>query len=150
MAEVILFIGLQASGKTTFYRSMLSHSHVHVSKDNFKNAKHRERRQNRIIREALEGGSSVVVDNTNVSVSARSGPILLAREFGLPVIGYVFECTVSESLERNETRSGNERVERVGVLDAVKRYEAPTMAEGFSALFKVSLTSDGYSIEPYL
>lgn len=129
---------------------MLSHSHVHVSKDNFKNAKHRERRQNRIIREALEGGSSVVVDNTNVSVSARSGPILLAREFGLPVIGYVFECTVSESLERNETRSGNERVERVGVLDAVKRYEAPTMAEGFSALFKVSLTSDGYSIEPYL
>ena len=150
MAEVILFIGLQARGKTTFYRSMLSHSHVHVSKDNFKNAKHRERRQNRIIREALEGGSSVVVDNTNVSVSARSGPILLAREFGLPVIGYVFECTVSESLERNETRSGNERVERVGVLDAVKRYEAPTMAEGFSALFKVSLTSDGYSIEPYL
>ena len=150
MAEVILFIGLQASGKTTFYRSMLSRSHVHVSKDNFKNAKHRERRQNRIIREALEGGSSVVVDNTNVSVSARSGPILLAREFGLPVIGYVFECTVSESLERNETRSGNERVERVGVLDAVKRYEAPTMAEGFSALFKVSLTSDGYSIEPYL
>jgi predicted kinase len=148
MAEIILFIGLQASGKTTFYRSRLSSTHVHISKDNFKKAKRPERRQTRLIREALEQGSSIVVDNTNVSVEARSGPLALAKEFGIPVIGYIFECTVSESLERNEARSEEERVARVGVLDAAKRYEEPSLAEGFSALFKVSWGPDGYRIEP--
>ena len=34
-AELVILVGLQASGKTTFYRRRLSGTHRHVSKDNF-------------------------------------------------------------------------------------------------------------------
>ncbi|WP_437903417.1 AAA family ATPase [Sorangium sp. So ce327] len=48
---VILFVGLPASGKTTFFRTHFSGTHVHVSKDNFPNAKKRDVRQARLVTE---------------------------------------------------------------------------------------------------
>jgi predicted kinase len=32
--ELVIFIGLQASGKSTFYHERFARTHVHVSKDN--------------------------------------------------------------------------------------------------------------------
>lgn len=43
--EVIILIGLQGSGKSTFYRSRFDQSHFHLSKDLFKNNSHPQRRQ---------------------------------------------------------------------------------------------------------
>ncbi|WP_199750172.1 hypothetical protein [Amycolatopsis sp. WAC 04169] len=65
MAEVVILIGLQASGKSTFFRWAFAGTHVHLSKDHFPNAKRRQPRQLRMLAEALEEGRSVVVDNTN-------------------------------------------------------------------------------------
>ncbi|WP_207955865.1 AAA family ATPase [Rubrobacter marinus] len=58
-------MGLQASGKSTFYRERLAGTHAHVSKDLFRHNKDRNRRQAQLVREALRSGRSVVVDNTN-------------------------------------------------------------------------------------
>jgi predicted kinase len=65
--DVVILIGLQASGKTTFYRQRLAADHPHVSKDAFPNARNRQRRQMRLIHDALAAGRSVAVDNTNPS-----------------------------------------------------------------------------------
>jgi hypothetical protein len=32
--ELVIFIGLQASGKTSFYRACFAATHAHVSRDN--------------------------------------------------------------------------------------------------------------------
>ena len=149
MPELIIFIGLQASGKTTFYRRMLAGTHEHVSKDNFPKARYPERKQSRLIREALAAGKNVVVDNTNVSKKDRENPIAIAREFDCTVIGYVFESTVELSLQRNQERSDKPSVPRVGLLDAAKRRESPSLTEGFTSLHRVTGGPEEYKIDPY-
>ncbi|MGX9229798.1 AAA family ATPase [Streptomyces albus] len=55
-----VLVGLQASGKSTFYRRHLAHDHVLVSKDRFpRSARHKQRRQLRLLGEALAAGRSV-------------------------------------------------------------------------------------------
>ncbi len=43
--ELIVLVGLQGSGKTTFYRERFAATHEHVSKDNFRNNSRPARRQ---------------------------------------------------------------------------------------------------------
>ena len=63
--ELVIMIGLQASGKTTFARSRFGETYRYVSKDLLKNNGRPARRQRQLIEEALQQGLSVVVDNTN-------------------------------------------------------------------------------------
>ncbi|MDQ6645100.1 MAG: ATP-binding protein, partial [Chloroflexota bacterium] len=52
--ELIIFIGLQGSGKSTFYRTYLAATHEHVSKDVLGNNKNPNRRQLQLIEMALQ------------------------------------------------------------------------------------------------
>ena len=54
--ELIIFVGLQASGKSTYYHTHFAATHVHVSKDLMKNARSRDARQQEMIEEALKAG----------------------------------------------------------------------------------------------
>ena len=69
--ELVIFVGLQASGKSTFFRERFAATHEHVSKDLFRNNRDRNRRQAQLIEAALGKGVSVVVDNTNPTAGAR-------------------------------------------------------------------------------
>lgn len=60
-----MLIGLQGAGKTTFAAQRFAETHVLISKDRLRNNRRPERRQQRLIAEALAAGRSVVVDNTN-------------------------------------------------------------------------------------
>jgi predicted kinase len=51
--EIVLLVGLQASGKSTFYRTHYAATHVLVSKDRFRNNRRPQRRQMHLIEEAL-------------------------------------------------------------------------------------------------
>jgi predicted kinase len=77
--EIVLLVGLQGSGKSTFYRTHYTATHVLVSKDRLRNNRRPQRRQMQLIEQALKEGSSVVVDNTNVTVELRALIIQLAR-----------------------------------------------------------------------
>jgi predicted kinase len=77
--ELVLLVGLQGSGKSTFCRTHYAATHVLVSKDRFRNNRRPQRRQMQLIEQALKEGSSVVVDNTNVTVEHRAPIIQLAR-----------------------------------------------------------------------
>jgi predicted kinase len=147
--EVVLLIGLPASGKSTFYRQRLAETHLHISKDNFKNARSRIRRQRRMLEEALAAGQSVVVDNTNVTREQRTGIIEPARAAGARVVGYVFESIVQDCRERNALREGEACVPLVAIYAAAKHYERPSNDEGFDALHFVRLTPSGFSVEEW-
>jgi predicted kinase len=141
--EVALFVGLQGSGKSTFYRTLLASTHAHVSKDLFRNNRKPQRRQMHLIEEALREGRSVVVDNTNPTVDDRAPIIALARALGATVTGYFFESRLDDCLERNRGRVGKQRVPDPAIHVTMKRLREPTLEEGFDRLFRVSLTSDG-------
>jgi len=141
--ELVLFVGLQGSGKSSFYRASFARTHALVSKDLFPNNRDRGRRQRRLIEEAFGAGRSVVLDNTNPTPEDRAAPIALAREHGARVVGYAFDTDVPTALERNRRREGKARVPDVAIHVTAARLRLPTPEEGFDALFTVRLTEAG-------
>jgi len=135
--EVIILIGLQAAGKSTFFRSHFALTHVHLSKDLLHNNRKPARRQHQLIEEALQAGRSVVVDNTNATREERESLIALGHCYSAMVIGYYFEVQLRESLERNRSRQGKARVPEIAIFATLKRLARPSFEEGFDRLFSV-------------
>jgi len=78
--EMILFIGIQASGKTTFYHEQLA-QYEHVSLDIL----HTRNKERIAIEEAFSLGKSMVIDNTNPTVADRESYIRKAKENGYQI-----------------------------------------------------------------
>jgi predicted kinase len=146
MPELVVFTGLQASGKTSFYRERFAATHEHVSKDAWPNARKKEDRQRRLIEEYLRSGRSVVVDNTNPTPNEREPLIAIGRSVGVRISSYSFVVTVEEALRRNAGREGRARIEDVGIYSVAKRLARPTALEGFHECFEVTLTETGFVV----
>ena len=144
--ELVIFVGLQASGKSTFFRERFAATHEHVSKDLFPNNRNRNRRQTRLVVAALESGRSVVVDNTNPTPSDREPLVEIGREFGPEIVGYYFEPGARACLARNARREGRSRVPDVAVYATAKRLVVPSRAEGFDELFCVRPSGSAFEV----
>ncbi len=140
--ELVILVGLQAAGKSTFFRQRFAATHEHVSKDLFRNNKNPQRRQAHLIEAALKGGSSVVVDNTSPTVEDRRAVIELGRELGAKIVGYYFESDVRQCIERNRLRTGKERVPDVAIYATASKLVPPSYPEGFDELLRVRTTDD--------
>lgn len=140
--QLVIFVGLQASGKSTFFRTYFARTHQLVSKDMMRNNKNRARRQTQLIETALQAGGSVVVDNTNPTVEDRASLIQLGKIYGAEIIGYYFKSQVKQCLDRNQQRSGKARVPDVAIYVTIKKLVRPQIAEGFDKLFYVQMTDD--------
>jgi predicted kinase len=136
--ELIVFVGLPASGKSTYYRAHFSSTHVHVSKDLMPNARGRDARQRLLIDSALAKGESVVVDNTNPSAADRAPLIAIGRRHGARIVAYYFETNVRTSIMRNRERQGRERVPDVAIFVTQKKLVPPAVEEGFDEVNVIS------------
>lgn len=132
-------MGLPASGKTSFYRERFAATHDHVSKDLMRHNRRPQRRQEQLLGEALGAGRSVVIDNTNPSVTVRAPLIAVARANGAEVVGYFFETDAGTALRRNRAREGHARVPDVAIFATRKQLQPPSYEEGFDRLFDVTL-----------
>ncbi|HEX9291413.1 MAG TPA: AAA family ATPase [Anaeromyxobacteraceae bacterium] len=141
--EVVMLVGLQGLGKTTFRRQRFDATHAVVSRDLFRNASRPLLRQRALVEEALAAGRSVVVDNTSPAVADRAAVLEVARRFGARTACYFFQPDVRAAIARNARREGKERVPVVGILATAKRLVAPTLAEGFDRLFVVKASGEG-------
>jgi predicted kinase len=131
--EAVVFCGIQASGKSTFYRERFFATHVRISLDLLR-TRHREAA---FLELCLETRQRFVVDNTNPTVAERARYVVPAREAGFDVVAFLFEVPAAEALHRNALRDRRERVVPRGVLGTRKRLEPPRAEEGFSALHRV-------------
>ena len=145
VVELVIFIGLQASGKSTFFRGRFAATHELISKDLFPNNRNRNRRQEERIGAALSAGRPVVVDNTNPTVEDRRTLVRQGREHGAKIVGYYFESTARECIERNRLRAGKAKVPDVAIYATAKKLVPPSYSECFDELFRVRLT--GFSFE---
>ncbi|AGC47851.1 hypothetical protein MYSTI_06578 [Myxococcus stipitatus DSM 14675] len=141
--ELILFIGLQASGKSSFFQRRFAPTHVLVSKDLWPNARRKEARQQRCVAEALAEGKSVVVDNTHPTREQRAPLIALGHAQGASVIGFYFSSKLSDCLTRNAKRQGRARVPEVALFATAKLLRRPCREEGFDSLYRVTLGGEG-------
>jgi len=137
--EAVIFIGIQGSGKSHFYRERFFNSHVRISLDLLKT----RGRERRLVELCFETQQPFVVDNTNATVANRAFYIETAKARGSRVVGYFFEPSVTEALKRNERRTGTGRVPKVAIYATLKRLQRPSFREGFDELFFVKVGADG-------
>lgn len=137
--EAVIFVGIQASGKSSFYQARFFDTHLRINLDTLK-TRHRERI---LLRACIEAKQPFVVDNTNVSVEERARYIELARSGGFRVVGYYFRSQPKEALARNNQRMGKARILEKGILGTYKRLRAPTPEEGFDELYRVCTDEAG-------
>jgi predicted kinase len=148
--EVAILVGLPGSGKTTFYRTRLSVTHDHVSKDLMPNVRRRDVRQIALVDAALAAGRSVAVDNTNPARADRAPLIAAGRARGARVVAYVLLTPVRDALQRNRGRQGRARVPDVAVFAAARRLQPPTVDEGLDAVFQVAAERGEFKVQPAL
>jgi predicted kinase len=131
MVELVVMVGLQGAGKSTWVREQIADTHVVVSKDHWPNARRREARQRRTVDALLSTGHDVVVDNTNPALEDRAPLIAAARANGASVRAVYLPTPLELCLARNESRMGRARVPLVGVLATDRRLVPPSRGEGF-------------------
>lgn len=143
--EAILFVGIQASGKSTLYKENYFNTHVRISNDLLK-TKHREKM---LLRCCFETGMPLVIDNTNVTKAARAKYIELLRQHKYAIKCYYFRADVSRSLAWNSTRKGKELIPAVGILGTYKRLEIPERLEGFDEMYYVDFENGTHIVKAW-
>lgn len=141
---MILLVGIQASGKTSFCRAYFP-GLVRVSLDEL----HTRRKEALLIDDCLANGVSFVVDNTNPTRMDRAGYIEKAKTAGYAVLGYYFRSSITDCVDRNSRRTGKAQVPRNAVAHTHRILELPDPAEGFDRLFYVQITDGGFSVEEW-
>jgi predicted kinase len=146
--ELVILVGLQASGKTGFYRQRFAATHAHVSKDLMpRSARNKETRQLDQVERALASGASVVLDNTNPRAADRAALVAIAHRHGARAVAYFFPPQVADSIRRNAARTPS--VPKVAIFTTLKKLQPPTWAEGFDEISQVRLAEDGsFSVVP--
>ncbi|MDQ6799694.1 MAG: ATP-binding protein [Acidobacteriota bacterium] len=138
MPELIIFVGLPGSGKSTYYFAHFAGTHVHVSKDLMKGVRSSDSRQIAMVEESLGSGKPVVIDNTNPSAAIRAPLIAIGKRHGARIIAYYFDCSVKTALIRNQQREeGRGRVPKVAIFVTKKKLQPPAPEEGFDEIHVV-------------
>ena len=136
--ETIIFVGVQGSGKTSFYHQHLLESHVHISLDMLR-TRHREQL---LLAACLQGKQPFVIDNTNPLPSDRARYIEPARAVGFRVVAYFFATSLRDAIRRNNLREGKHKIPIPGITSTFRKLQAPTLSEGFDALRVVTISSE--------
>ncbi len=142
----VLLMGIPASGKSSFYKARFADTHVRVNRD-MVGTTHRVL----LLRDAcLAGGTSFVLDNTNLTRAGRAEHIQAARRAGFRVEGYFLQSRRADCGERNRARPDGQRVPEAAVGGMSARLELPALDEGFDALWFVRLAPQGaFEIEEW-
>ena len=145
--EAIILVGIQASGKSSFYKERFFDTHVRINLDMLK-TKHR---QQALLDACLASKQPFVVDNTNATVEKRSHFIAAARAAGFRVVGYYLRSDLDSALSRNDERGPLSRIPKIGVLGTYKQLQLPDRKEGFDELYYVRINGSGeFVVEEWL
>lgn len=142
---MIIFIGIPASGKSTFYEKNFAATHDRISLDILQT----RFRENKMLLEAVDSGKSCVIDNTNVLVPERKKYIDIAKKHGYKIIGYYFRSAIDECRIRNNRRQGKKKVPEIALRNKIAHLERPFKQEGFDELFYVKIENNNFVISQF-
>ena len=146
MSETIaILMGLQGSGKSTFYKMYLSDSFIRVNLDTLKT----RCQEKLLIEECLLNKRNFAVDNTNPTRLDRERYIIPAKEAGYHIIGYFLESKIKDCIQRNALRKGKARVPEKAIAATSNKLELPSYDEGFDELYFVKNDGETMTIEEW-
>ena len=137
--EAVIFVGIQASGKSTFYLQRFFETHIRINLDMLR-TRHREQI---LVAACIAARQPFVVDNTNVTKEERARYITEAKAAGFQVVGYYFQSSIGGSIERNSRRVPLRAVPAKGIAAKYHRLQIPALDEGFDRLYYVSIGDEG-------
>ena len=140
---LVIMMGIQGSGKSTFYRTYLAQDYVRVNLDTLK-TRHQEKL---LVDKCLADGKSVAVDNTNPTKEDRQRYISPAKEAKYRIVGYFMESKLKDCIERNEQREGKEKIPRMAIAATSNKLEMPSYEEGFDELYFVKNDGQTMTVE---
>lgn len=137
--QAVIFIGIQASGKSTFFKERFFDTHVRINRDMLR-TKHREKL---LLAACIEAKQPFVIDKTNPTRDNRRVYIEAARAAGFRVVGYYFQSRIEDCKRRNQQRPPGQAVPERGVLGTHAKLELPGKDEGFDVLYYVRIADGG-------
>lgn len=141
--ELIIFAGIQASGKSTFYKQYFCDTHIRVNLDMLK-TRHRERL---LVNACLEMKQPFVIDNTNATIEERKVYIENAKKYHFRIISYYFLPDFVASQQHNALRQGKHFIPEVGIKSTLSKLQRPSIVEGFDKIYEVTLKNNKFTIE---
>lgn len=139
LTQLIVFIGLQGSGKSTYYHRHLAETHIRLNLDMLKT----RYREQLLFRACLEAKQPTVIDNTNPTLPERAQYIHPPKTAGFAVLGYYFQSRVEDCKRRNAQRAQDCVIPLVDLLGTAKRLILPKREEGFDELRFVRINDEG-------
>lgn len=133
--EAVIFVGIQATGKSTFYHHRFGRTHLRINLDMLK-TRHREQQ---FLSTCLDTRQRFVVDNTNPTPADRQRYIQPAQAQGFSITGYYFESKLADALIRNCDRTPDQQISDKGIRGTASRLILPAYDEGFDQLFYVRI-----------
>ena len=125
--EYVLMIGVALSGKTTYIKANFDHERVALSF--FDNNRKKELEY---IEECLKAGRSVVIDDTNLTISIRKQHIDLAKKYNAKVRGILMNTSMALLEKRQKSR--RDPFPLTVIYKQIKQLETPVIDEGFDEL----------------
>ena len=143
--EAIIFCGIQATGKTTFFKDKFFKTHIRISIDQLKT----RNREDKFLQLCIDTKQPFVIDNTNPTKNDREKYISIAKNNQFKVIGYYFQSKIKDALLRNSQRQGKENIPEIGIQGTFNKLEIPKIEEGFDQLFYVELSDNNFTIKEW-
>lgn len=129
--EAVVFCGVQASGKSTFYADRFFDTHVRINLDMLKT----RARERLLLSACIDARQPFVVDNTNPTAIERKVYVEPSLVAGFRAVCYFFDVSTREAIGRNRHRA--RQVPVFGLLGTYQRVEPPSHDEGFAQIFRV-------------
>lgn len=148
--KAVIFMGIQASGKSTFFREQFAGRYVHINLDTLK-TRYREKV---LLTSCIEAQKPFVIDNTNPTPDDRARYILPAKTAGYEITGYYFQSIIQDCAlrneKRNQERAKKQQIPFPALAGTAKKLVLPAYAEGFDTLYYVRIDpKGGFFVEKY-
>ena len=140
-----LFVGIQGSGKTSFYKERFQHlGYRYISMDEIRN----RNKEWALLEDAVKAGENIVIDNTNVTRAERARYLVLLEKAGYHrIFCYFFQSRVRDCIERNHLRGTT--VPDKAIAATSNRLELPSRSEGFTDMIYVRVEPPHFETSPY-
>ncbi|CAG2161897.1 unnamed protein product [Oppiella nova] len=139
--HVIIFCGLPASGKSSFYTNYLQKfGYIYISRDELKTME----RCHKKCETSLKNRQNCVIDNINVEPSARKQWVALSEKYSAVPLLFFFDVSVEQSLHNNKFRriiGVNSPVTDLVIRSQNKNLTKPMATENFETIYKINFVS---------
>lgn len=136
--EMIIAVGVPASGKSTYFKKIFgdSDNHVIINQDTLKTKAKCLKETNK----ALDNKMSVIIDATNPSKKTRKEYIDIAKKYNAVIKCFHFDTPIDLAHHCNNYRAITDEKEKISKMVYriySSKYEEPSLKEGFDQILNI-------------